>query len=361
MAARRRGFILPTTLMVVALLTVMLTAAFTMVSAEFRTTDNSLAAQRAMAIAEAGLQNYLSANSNLSGVYDTVSSIAFPGGYAAIGASRLVPAVGAKNAVWVVRSYGYATDPTLTGQPQAMRVVGRLARLNPGTLYARAAWMSAAPVHIQGIFGSNPINGSDLCTGSPVDTFGLTIASGDYTSSPGSTPGNGIEPGTWTRARVADSTHIDWAKIVAGNVDYDYDVTSGSWPGSPTGYPIYYANGDVYLTSSLGTRTGVLVVTGNLRIGSNAVWRGMIIAGGTVTNDNFFGIVGVPFAIQGSLISGLNETISPGSVGTSFVYRFTGSSSQGMRWGSCYVNSAAGSMASLTPIRNGWLDTWSLY
>src|SRR5437868_496531 len=83
MSTRRRGFILPTSLLVLTLLTVMLTAAFVMVSAEFRSSDNSLSSVKAMALAEAGMQSYFAANRGLrpTDTYDSVR-YTFSGGYA---------------------------------------------------------------------------------------------------------------------------------------------------------------------------------------------------------------------------------------------------------------------------------------
>ena len=360
----RRGFVLPTTLMVMTLLTVLLSAAFVLISAEFRATDNTLASQRALAIAQGGIQNYLSRNNNLSGTYDSVASIPFSGGYATVAASRLIPGSTGKASVWVVRSYGYATDNRLTGTVAARRVVAALASLNPGVLYTRAALVSMNQVMVQGSGAMNLISGTDepACA-APRDTFGLSVAAGDYVESPpGAAPSGGINY-VASRSALYDSTHVDWAALLSGDFTPDYDVTSGSWPAAPSGWPVYYSSGDAYLTNALGVRSGVLVVRGNVRFGFFSHFKGVIIAGGTVTNDIFVAPFGVWFAMEGSIISGLNNAITANSVGTSYLNRpiFTLSPFDGIRWASCYAASSAAAMGFLSPIPNTWTDNWSLY
>ena len=148
-----RGFVLPTTLLVTTLLTVMLTAAFILVSAEHRTTDNSLAGARALSLAQAGLQSYLAANRGIgsSSTYDSVR-YTVSDGYSDVVAQRLRPAAGSSMAVWVIRSGGYSTDPRLGGQTQGKRVVAQLAQLNVGTLPGRAAMVAINGVQM---FGGN--------------------------------------------------------------------------------------------------------------------------------------------------------------------------------------------------------------
>lgn len=55
-------------MLVVTLLTVMLASAFILVSADYRTTLNAFASARALALAQAGMQNYFSVGHNLLGM-----------------------------------------------------------------------------------------------------------------------------------------------------------------------------------------------------------------------------------------------------------------------------------------------------
>ena len=84
-----RGFILPTTMLVVVLLTVMLAAAFALASAEYRVTDNAFASSRSLAFAQAGMQNYLSVGHNLLALTQDSTTYTFSNGWAAVVARRL--------------------------------------------------------------------------------------------------------------------------------------------------------------------------------------------------------------------------------------------------------------------------------
>lgn len=156
---------LATTLLVTTLLTVMLAASFLLVSAEQRTTDNSFGTARALALAQAGLQNYFAQNRGLSDTssYDS-TRIPLVLGYANVVATRLRPAgasTGSPLALWVVRSSGVATSPVMAGQTQGSRTLAQFAQLNQGLLPARAALVALNGVQITGS-GTNPLSGSDL-------------------------------------------------------------------------------------------------------------------------------------------------------------------------------------------------------
>ncbi len=155
-----RGFILATTLLVMTMLTVMLTAAFVMVSAEYRSTNGSYATTRALNFAQAGLQQYFSVAHTFVGgsSYDSVN-YTYSGGYARVVARKLRDSiVGSERAVWIVYSTGLDTTRTLTAQGSASRVVAQLANFSTGSLPAPAAMLAPNGVNMIGT-GSNPING----------------------------------------------------------------------------------------------------------------------------------------------------------------------------------------------------------
>ncbi len=359
-----RGFILPTTLLVMALLTVMLTAAFVLVSAEHRTSENALASTRALLIAQSGLQKYFSRSSSIAtnATYDSVASYPMPGGYATVAASRLVPATGSQQALWIVRSYGYATSGLLSGEVQARRAVAQLTTFNPGQLPVQAALTAVNATQVRPWFNvaywyPNPIDGDDDCGSASRDTTGLVFASGDYTST-SSPPGPGPQNGTVTlgsRSEVYDSTHVDWASLFAGNFTPDYDVTAGTWPSSPSGWPIYYADGSLTLYSGTPVQEGVLVIRSDLYLAPGARWRGVIIIGGRVITSLIGG-----YRVRGAIISGLNEIGAPGSVLPNQLYR-TQDSDDGIHWHSCNVVKSQEAMNAFSPIRGAWTDQWSLY
>lgn len=345
--ARARGFVLPTTILVMTLLTVMLAAAFSLVSAEFRTTDNAFAMRRAYAVAQAGLSEYLIMNRLISGstTYDSVR-ITAADGYADVVARRLVDSTTAMPALWVVRSVGTITTAGLTGTPQASRTVGTLAYLNGGYLPSPAAFVAANPIVLTGS-GPNPLRGQDGCTAA--NRRSLLVAHGDYTNgvSGEPLPPDGIDS-LATRQAVLDSTHIDWAALVNGNFTPDYVVPA--WPVW-SGYPVGYAPGDV--TIGNGGRAGILVVRGNLTLAGagSSQWNGIILVGGSVK-------VTAQAQVSGMIISGLNNLITPNSVGADTILR---SASPVFQWHSCYFSAALAGLSALAPLSKHWIDTWSTY
>jgi Tfp pilus assembly protein PilX len=355
-----RGFILATTLLVMTLLTVMLAAAFMMISAEFRTTNGAYSSNRALSVAQAGLQTYLANPHNLSGGYDS-TNYAAPGGYARVVARRLRDSTSTSRAVWIVISTGVDSTPPMVLQGTGRRIVAQLAWMDPGTLPARAAMV--APNGVQMVAnGTNPIDGDNFgfittgCVTPPNpddDTLGLATAAGGYGGSPGANPGRGIEylP---SPATVIDSTRIDWARLVAGEFTPDFIGTlPAPCSGAGCQYRTYLHTGDVTIPASHPTpRRGLLVVHGNVTLANNAHWDGVIVAGGNLDAN-----VNGTFYIHGMIITGLN--ISLGQPVSANQVRRGGSRS--IRWDWCYARSAITSLSYLTPIRGTYTDSWDTY
>jgi Tfp pilus assembly protein PilX len=356
--------VLPTTLLVTTLLTVMLTAAFILVTAEYRTTDNSLANTRALTLAQAGLQTYLAANRALttSSTYDS-TRFTLTGGYADVVAQRLYPQTDTTAALWIVRSSGYSTVATQSGVTQGKRVVAQLAEFNPGVLPARAAMVAANGVNMTSN-GSNPISGDNLDLSCAVpapdyDTTGLTVPVGGYVDSAKSgqrpAPAGGVEYLNNATA-VLDSTRIDWSALLAGNFTPDYTIPTNPWP--PVGgqsYQVGYAGGDVTIPGG-GMRRGMIVVTGNVTMAAGAHWDGIIIAGG-----RFGGVSSASsYTVHGMVITGLNVSLGQ-NVPVNIIRRNSGGGSRTIRWTTCYAVSSTASLASLVPVKHSWMDTWSTY
>lgn len=350
----RAGFVLPTTLLVTTMLTVILTAAFVMASAEFRATDNSLANARALALAEAGLQTYWADSRGLDtgDTYDS-TTYALTGGYANVVARRLRASDGSTESLWLVRSHGFATDPVLSGQTSGQRVVAQLARFNGGSFPASAALIALNPVVVRGTSGLNPIDGN-APGGCPGANYpGLLHVQGTYDPE-GPMSGSNLPYGNPrldslpSISAVYDSSHIDWERVLAGNLTADYQVPS--WPSSYASYPLGVNYGDLTL-SFPGTRSGILVVTGNLRFTAGR-WRGIIIVGGFLVLTSNQGV-------DGTVITGLNDYAGTATVQADTLFR--GGGGGDVQWHSCRVATAAAALSNLQPVAGGWIDTWSLY
>jgi hypothetical protein len=374
--------VLPTSLLVVTLLTVMLTAAFVLVSAESRTTENSLSSTRALAIAEAGLQSYYSQNRGLTPAqtFDSMQ-LNFSGGYAAVVAQRLRGAMPGQQSLWAIRSTGYATDPMLTGTPQSKRVVAQVAQLNPGALPMRSALVALNGLAVLGgssgsnanpISGDNggSISGCSPPSGSGADSVGLSVYPGAYSQSTGPSPGGEGTNGTEvfaSQSALYDSTHINWVLLADTNGPFrpDYQIPGATLPAP--GVPAYLAGrviGDVVIPPSPSPwtqngRHGVLVVTGDLIMADQAHWDGVLVVGGRlIAQGQFF--------IHGAVITGLNtalgQVVPPDSLNRqndSWQSGYTMTTA--IQWSWCHVTWSTNALSGLAPVRSTWLDTWALY
>ncbi len=396
--AAERGFVLATTLLVTTLLTVMLAASFILVSAEQRTTLNSFDTARALALAQAGLQNYFSQDRRLtdSSAYDS-TRIALVTGYADVVARKVRASgatVGSPLALWIVRSTGVSTSPVLTGQVAGTRTIAQFAQLNPGILPARAAIVALNGVQVSGSGGKdNPLTGYDS-TGSvspcvapshPTDdtaavsapTTILVDPDNGYHQTKGGDPDGTVETApfaTWNS--LYNATHIDWSALLGGNFRPDYMVTNASpvsaWPpAGNTNYPVVYVPKDGSgnpqdIQIPAGVRRGMLVVTGNVLLqGSSQAsveWDGIILAGGNLSVPN----AGPGWQyLRGMVVTGLNVALGQ-SVPRTSLTRATSNQQHDqplayVQWAWCYTHSSIGTFSALVPVKNGWADTWTTY
>lgn len=251
-ATSRRGFILPTTLLVMTLLTVMLTAAFILASAEFRATDNTLANSRALAIAEAGLEGYYAQQRNLDtgSTYDSVR-LTFSSGYADIVGRRIRPASGSHLPMWLIRSLGTATDPRQPGQAQGQRAVAQLAELSTGTIPARAAITAVNGILMYNPYAgtTNPISGTDF----PATVTGCT--------DPGSPTGDTAAYAVSTPAGFFDASTKQLSVTNSGGA-LVYTKASGSGTFGSTGN---FSNGQTIIATGFtnAANNGVTTTTAN--------------------------------------------------------------------------------------------------
>jgi hypothetical protein len=438
------GFILPTTLLVMTLLTVMLTAAFIMASAEFRASDNSMANSRALSLAQAGLENYFSSQRLLDtlSTYDSVR-ITFGNGYADVVGSRVRKQTGSHLPLWLVRSIGTSTDPKQPGQTQGQRAVAQMAELNTGLIPARAAITAINGIQmVAGGTGGNPISGVDNnygssvpgCTrpagsladtaaytvgavtqvgggfslsgtttgygrssGFPYNVFspgqnvvasGFTLAANNGFSTVTAATGNALTVtkagGTATEAAVGgrvisvapgnylgaggtapvgnpevlpsitsayDSSHIDWQRVLNGDFSPDY---VGTLPpvGNSTYYSYYWGSS---VTVPTGQVRGLLVAKGDVTISAGTHWDGIIVAGGSLK-----AVPGAAstYIVHGMVITGLGCGVGACPLTQDSIQR--GNANQ-INWDWCYTHAAIGGLNGLVPLKNTWVDTWSLY
>lgn len=350
-----RGFILATTLLVMTLLTVMLTAAFVLISAEFRTTNGSFSNTRSLTLAQAGLQSYF-ANPHSLGAGSDSTDYTFPGGYARVVARRLRDSVPSSDrALWVVYSTGVDSTRSLTVQGTGQRVVAQLSYFSTGTIPTRAAIVAVNGVQMTGT-GNQPINGDNAnkavagCTrvGNAGNTTGLTTYVGGTSGFGGGDNPNGGFEYLATQSLVSDSTHIDWVKLVNGEFTPDF-YNALPAPNNTT-YQTHYYTGDVTIPGN--TYRGLLVASGDVALSDKTEWDGIIVAGGRLTTPSGT----AKYTILGTIITGLNVIL-----GQTVSWNTVDRGANDIRFDWCFTRASMISLSYLVPVRGTFVDTWKTY
>jgi hypothetical protein len=353
----RRGFALPTAVLVIAVLTIMVASGFSLVSAERRSVADQKSQISAFQIAEQGLEIYLIQRSTLLPLAPIIPvaaesvTVTLTGGYANVSLTRIRPPLGTRAGLYVVRSRGVETVGAYAGTPQGVRTVAQYVLWMPAPMQVLGGWTSLSGIDVNG--NSATLSGNDAgdCdgNGTPDSTAvaGVIVSpTAGYTGKTG--PASGIPP---IDSVSADSVHIDWDGIVNHNaLRATVTMPGGTWPTSAqwadtTFYPIIRVNGDLTLPS---TGRGTLIVTGDITINGSNAWKGVILAGGNLTSDG-------ANAISGATISGLNVKL--GMV----VPPSTSNGNKTYQYNSCEVARATTTSGALVTLNNTWVDNWVEY
>jgi hypothetical protein len=357
---KRRGFAMPTAILVILVLTIMLAGGFSLVSAERRSVADQKSQVAAFRIAEQGLEIFLVRRDSLMknkpsytkvpGAIPDTAKIMMTGGYAEVTLTRLRPVRGTQSGLYVVRSRGVETAGAYNGSPQAVRTVAQYVLWEPAGMQVLAGWTALSGIQKNG--GAGTLGGIDLCGDSATIAGVVVPLEPGYT---GKTVAVGNPPVDTIPA--PDSVAIDWNAIVNQNqIEPTIVIPGGSWPTaamtasyadtSSRYYPIVRVNGDFTLPSS---GTGMLIVTGTLTLNGSVGWRGVILVGNDITaNGNN--------TVQGATVSGLNVKL-----GTYVPDASTGNGTKQYNYNSCEVAKATTTMGALVTLRNTWVDNWVEY
>jgi hypothetical protein len=354
----RRGFAIPTALLIIAALTIMVAGGFSLVSAERRSVADQKSQITAFRIAEQGLELFLVKRdslmaghpgfSHVPGNTPDTAVIAMTGGVATVTLTRLRPVRGSQSGLYVARSRGVETVGAYAGTPQGVRTVAQYVLWEPAPMQVLAGWTALSGLQKNG--GAGTLGGIDLC-GDSASVAGVVVpVNPGYTGkvvAVGDPPVDSVAP---------DSVAIDWNGIVNGNsITPTITIPGGSWPTAAmiasfadtlsTYYPIIRVNGDFVLPSA---GTGMLIVTGSLTLNGSVGWRGVLLVGNDITSNGNNGIAG-------ATVSGLNVklgTYVPGS---------TANGTKQYNYDSCEVAKSTTTMGALVTLRNTWVDNWVEY
>jgi hypothetical protein len=351
----RKGATLPLSVLVLALMAVAVAITYSRVSSERRTATDQRAQFGAFAVAQSGLNRYLSTVAAKPGFGPTTFNYNdLPGGTAQVSirmlresTTTLLPAI------YVVTSRGVNTAAKRFNSmaPSAERTVATYALWVPAPFDLNGAFTSLSGIHKNG--NSGVFSGVDNCVGSGMPAIaGAATPDGLYTGSfdplDGNPPDDPLYMGTpGTGGTAKDEVDIDWAGILAGTY-FPADFVYPSYPTAAqfNNWPVVRVNGDF---TTAGNGKGILVVTGNMTMSGSDTWQGLVLVGGTVTSNG-------NNSILGAVVSGLNIL-----TGSAVPQSSIANGNKTFRYDSCNLARALGHVGAIQRVRNGWTDTWSSY
>lgn len=359
-----RGFALPVTLFVVALLTTMLAAGFTRVRADRQMSSGSESGVRALSVAQNGLRRYLTLLS-VDGCGRPIRPpdgdsvrINVPDGYADV-VARVVQRPADSLAAWTyaIRATGHYIVPSAGSQPQARHTVSRFARWSSGRLAVPATFTAINGLTYTGnATPTSELRGTDqhpLSACLEPDRHPVRVPVG---LSPGALEGYYVTSGltpivheSGTPLGVAAATRIDWISTVTGGFTPQYTTVRVN---DPT-YPTMLVTGNATLGTAGATTVGygLLIVTGDLRvIGAYVQWYGVILVGGRIHFD------AADQRFDGAIVSGLNVL-----QGLAVARGLIGDDNLDIDYDSQYVQLAMQHVAGFAPMTNTWSDNWAMY
>ena len=355
----RRGFAIPTAILVILVLTAALAAGFSLVSAENRSIADQKAQVTAFELAQQGLETFIVKRDSLGfttvppGAHDEVR-ITLTGGYADVAMDRIRAPQGSLAGLYVVRSRGVQTSGAYAGTPQGVRTVAEYALWRPASMQVLAGWTAISGVDKNG--NSGTLGGIDAC-GDSAAVAGVAVPQypgfQGRVSATGDPPVDSMAP---TQDSLAKMVHMDWLNLKAGTaVKVNYTIPPQTMPtfADTNYYPVVRVVGDLTSTMlsnvvSTGGR-GLLIVTGGMNLtGSNFTWRGVVMVGGDITGNG-------NNDIQGAVITALNAKL--GQV----VPIDTINGTKNYQYNSCNVAKTMNNLGALVPLTNTWVDNWVEY
>lgn len=393
-ARERRGFALPMAILIIAFLTVTISAAYTATSSELTTNMAQRGESKSYMVAQAGLENFMARRNEVgfcpmcniapnippASTYES-TTVTLPTGYAYVVAQRIRTGNNTRPAIYLLRSHGVdTTSRAITGSSrsvQGRRTVAQLVFWNVNQVNVLSGWTSTSGLDKMGSSGT--ISGVDNC-GQKAAVAGIAVPSGDYTVNGNFTPaGNPPVQYLGTQAEANAAVKIDWKGIVLENrIQPDYTFASSgaataAWSSIDFGtspnfkYPVIRVN-DNFVLPTAGGR-GTLIVMGNLSMDGNNLFRGIILVGGQMTSNGNGTVSGATmtglntlFTTTGALDSARTHTpagMSPALTNTPASALANGTKT--FQYDSCEVAAAAGGLASYSVYPNAWMDNFVTY
>ena len=349
MLRNREGFAIPMSIMVIGFLTVGLMTAFARVDNDYKSATNRTGQIDAYSLATTGLERFLVGRTALGFTsYPPAPAesarITLTGGYADVISIQVRDTVGGRTPIYVIRSRGTTTPPRLTGSRSAQHTVAVYSNWVTGTMNVLSGWTALGGLEKNG--GSGALSGIDGCN-AKATLAGVTVPVGEYDGATRPAEGNPPIDDTRTERQLIEDVGIDWPGILAGAITPDLVIPGDAWPSfaNPNYWPVIKVNGNFDLPSN---GRGTLMVTGNLVLGGNVEWEGIILVGGALT-DNGSG------SSLGATVTGLNEMLGE----TVEVSSSEANGTKRYQYNSCNVAKASARFGTLVAMKNTWIDNWS--
>lgn len=389
----RRGFALPMAILVIVVLATTLAVSLSVSSSETSTNLTVRGQNRAFAVAQAGLEQYVLRRNeiafwqqygvggnpsyasrttvpDLDAITTETLTVKVSGGLATIRARKIRPELSSTQpALYFITSTGRDTVTKGSGKAYGMqptRTVGMYAVWNTNVLNVMASWLSLTGLVKN---GTGTISGVDMC-GKKADKAGVLTPSGELKVQGNSSYFGGTPPvdTSHTQAQLKATAGIDWNAIKNNNsITADFVVPPSSFPtaawfmADTNRFPIIRienSGGSEFSLPNVGR--GMLIVEGDLSISGDNMWSGVILVGGKLTSNG-------KNVVAGATLSGLDALLpnytpcNSNSCKSQSGDDATANGNKSYIYNSCSVDKATKGMQSYRPMPNTWVDnvpTW---
>jgi hypothetical protein len=366
----RKGFALPMSILVIAVLTAALAAAYSSTNAEYITNAAQRSENRAYNLAETGLEQFMVLRSS-AGFCDHCADdpvladsewtrVSLPGGYADVVSVKIKPSPNVLTpAVFYIRSKGVDTTVKLSSamSVNAEHTVGIYAKWVTTTMKVSAAWVSLSGLQKN---GTGTIDGRDACHQMP-DVAGAQTINGDFQNNGNASDFYGNPPVDTmkTFAQLVAQNGIDWNGVINQNsMVPDIIVPDQQFPGpsafADTNYwPVIRVKTNNYRLPNAGR--GIIIADSNFEVHGSNMWSGILLVGGALTSDG-------NNTTWGATLSGLNyllggtPTISISGNPNLDPDDATANGQKTYVYDSCSVARATQRMRKYIAIPNSWMD-----
>lgn len=368
----RIGFALPLVMVFLIVITMAIAASLAASAAETGMSTAQRGQNRAYALAEQGLQQFLVKRDSLcsasgSCLTDPAAAtsgkdsvlVRTNGGYAVVLAELLRPQIGNTDtipALFFIRSRGVDSLSKLRGSDttNSVRSVGLMVAWSTQTMKVTGAWTSLSGLNKQGSAGQ--IDGNDQC-GRKQAVAGVLVPKGDYQASGGFTPtGNPPLDTTKTLAQLESQVTIDWNGIINNNsMPADFEIPPQGFPDAAwfqadtSRWPIIRIHTNGFSLPNAGR--GIIIADSDFVISGSNMWNGIIMIGGKLTSNG-------NNTTSGATVSGLNYLL-PGAAQPGQGYISDDATANGTKsyvFNSCYVSRATKSLRHYVAFANTWID-----